>query len=140
MATQEIDLNRFRLKEHTTLIPKPRRSASTSRLLYRFLKGPIPLWWIHAAGMLPGRALHVGVELWYRVGLCQSKVVHFSYKSAEQFGVKRHTAYRALKSLEAAGLVSVHRAPGRCPVVTILDGNGMLKSHNLVGPGFHQKS
>ncbi len=127
MATQEIDLNRFRLRGQTTLIPKPRRSGATSTPRQKFLKGPVPLWWFHAAGVLPGKALHVGVELWYRAGLCRSKVVHFSYKSAKQWGVSRYAAYRALTSLADAGLVAVHRASGRCPVVTILDGDGTTK-------------
>ena len=138
MDTQEIDLDRFRSVGPTIPIPKPSRLESTSTPRQKFLRGPLPLWWLHAAGVLPGRALHVGLELWYQAGLCKSEVVHFSYKSVEQFGVKRHTAYRALKSLEDAGLVAVYRASGRCPVVTILDGNGTAKGLSLVGPGFHK--
>jgi hypothetical protein len=36
-------------------------------------------------------------------------------------GVNRHASYRGLKALEAAGLVSVQRAPGSKPVVKILE-------------------
>ena len=127
MDTHEIDLDRFRSVGPTIPIPKPSRLESTSTPRQKFLRGPLPLWWLHAAGVLPGKALHVGGELWYRAGLCRSKVIRFSYKSATQWGVKRHAAYRALKSLEDAGLVAVHRASGRSPVVTILDGDGTAK-------------
>jgi len=128
MAIQEIDFNQYRLTGSTVPIPKLRGTGTTSPPQQKFLKGPVPLWWIQAAGMLPGKALHVAIELWYRSGLCKSKVVHFSYQSVQQFGVKRHAAYRALRSLADAGLVVVHRGPGRCPIVTIFEGDESAKA------------
>jgi hypothetical protein len=38
-----------------------------------------------------------------------------------EFGLSRFSASRGLDELELAELVSVHRMPGRSPVVTILD-------------------
>jgi hypothetical protein len=35
----------------------------------KFLKEPIPLEWLVQAACLPGRAVHVGVALWYQAGL-----------------------------------------------------------------------
>ena len=140
MDLQEIDPEQFRLTQDKIPIPKLSQSRSTSTPRQKFLRGPIPLWWLQAAGGLPGKAIHVGVELWYQAGLCSSKVIRFSYKSVQQFGVKRHAAYRALKSLGGARLVAVYRAPGRCPIVTLLIGNGTAKDLNPEEPGFHQKS
>jgi DNA-binding MarR family transcriptional regulator len=39
----------------------------------------------------------------------------------KELGVDRHSKSRALAALEATGLVSVERLPGRSPVVTIHD-------------------
>ncbi len=122
MDLQEIDLNQLRLGGDKVPIPQPRRSGPTSTPRRYFLRGPVPLWWLQAAGVLPGKALHVGLELWYQSGLCQSRMIRFSYKSAQRFGVKRHAAYRALDVLGGAGLITVCRASGRCPIVRLLEG------------------
>jgi hypothetical protein len=39
----------------------------------------------------------------------------------EQWGVDRKTKGRALRSLEAAGLITMKVQPGRAPVVTVID-------------------
>ena len=85
-----------------------------------FLKGPIPLAWLMSAARLPGRALHIGVLLWFRAGLTRSKSVKLSGQHARLFDIDRHAKARALHQLERARLVSVYRARGRSPVVTIL--------------------
>jgi len=46
--------------------------------------------------------------------------------ACQRFGLNRNAKYRALRSLENAGLVDVERKLGRSPVVTILDGAGAL--------------
>jgi DNA-binding GntR family transcriptional regulator len=43
-----------------------------------------------------------------------------SYRVLDEWGVKRHAAYRALKALEREGLIQVIRGPGRSPRVTLL--------------------
>ena len=127
MGPPEVDLERLRLDGGQFAIPKGKGTEPSKYRPRKFLKGPIPLEWLWAAGGLPGKALHAGVALWYQAGLRRSRMIHFSYKSAQHFGVKRDSAYRALKSLEGAGLVTVCRAPGRCPVVTLLVGEGTAK-------------
>ncbi len=121
MDPQKIDLGQFRLNGDRMVRPKLKGSKARTPFAGKFLRGPVPLGWLHTAGTLPGRALHVAVELWFQCGVCRSKEVRFSYASVLNFGVKRHTAYRGLRALEAAGLVTVCRAPGRCPVVRVLD-------------------
>ena len=105
-------------------IPKRRARAAPSGpgRTRRFLKGPVPFDWLKAAGCLPGKALHVGVILWHQVGLCGGdRTVKLRWKLARDLGVLRHSGYRALTALEAAGLISVVQEPGRSPVVTVCD-------------------
>lgn len=96
----------------------PRRRAVRRR--ERFLKGPVPWPWLLRAMGLPGRALHVGVYVWFFAGLQRSETVVLTMSRLQrELGFSRATATRGLAALEAAGLVSVERAPGRAPRVTI---------------------
>jgi hypothetical protein len=96
-----------------------RRQQQQHKRRGKFLRGPIPLPWLQSAAKLPGKALAVGIVLWFHDGvgdpdkpICPTLL--------EQFGVERRAGYRGLKALERAGLVRVDRAPGRCPRVTII--------------------
>jgi hypothetical protein len=84
-----------------------------------FLKGPIPMSWLQAAAVLPGRALHVGLAIWHLVGLRSSETVLLSGFVLKGLHVDRYATRRALRSLEGAGLVSVERHRGRRPRVTV---------------------
>lgn len=85
-----------------------------------FLKGPVPLAWLSTAAQLPGRALHVGVVLWYLAGLKRTRTFKLTNAAVADLAVDRHAKQRALKALEYAGLVAVARTPGRSPIVTLL--------------------
>jgi hypothetical protein len=87
----------------------------------RYLKGPVPLAWLETAAKLRGRSLHVGLVLWYAAGLSRSASVHLSNVLCSRFGIDRNAKYRALHSLEDAGLVAVKRKRGRSPLVIILE-------------------
>lgn len=69
---------------------------------------------------LPGKALHVAVQVWLQVGLTKSKQVSISMSGMARMGVSRFAASRGLAALEKAGLVSVVRHAGRKPVVMLL--------------------
>ena len=86
-----------------------------------FLKGPVPMDWLYAAGSLPGQCLHVGILLWHESGMANNRTVPFRPSKARKFGRHRDTARRAIKHLENAGLIAVHYQPGRCLEITILD-------------------
>jgi hypothetical protein len=86
-----------------------------------FLKGPIPLKWLAQASGLPGKALHVGVAIWFLAGMKKSSTVSLAAAVLRTFGVSRHSVYRALSALESAALVSVDRHRGRNPIVTLLE-------------------
>jgi DNA-binding MarR family transcriptional regulator len=81
--------------------------------------------WLTSAAALPGKALHVGLALWYRAGLKKTGWIAFSVSGAARLmGFSQPSASRGLRALEKAGLVQVERGPGRRPVVVILDAPG----------------
>lgn len=86
-----------------------------------FLKGPIPLAWLQRAARCPGRSLHVGILLWYAVGLMKTHTISLSYKKARDFGLDRHAVGRGLQGLEKGGLIQASRRQGRSPLVTVLE-------------------
>lgn len=95
----------------------------------KFLKGPILLDWLAAAAAQPGKALHVGLGIWFWVGIKRSGQIALSGSWLRNtFGIDRWSFYRALAALEKAGLVSVVRHRGRNPLVTLLAAQS---------PGFH---
>ncbi len=89
----------------------------------KFLKGPIPMGWLDSAGKLPGKALHVGIMLWYLGGLRKTNEVNLSLSGMFSLGLTRWSARRGLFCLERTGLVAVKRRIGMKPLVTILAGN-----------------
>ena len=103
-----------KLRPAVPMLPRHKRGET-------FLKGPVPLGWLAQAACLPGKALHVGVFLWFLAGLKNTCVVLLANGRLSGFGVNRSAKYRALNSLEAAGLVSVQRRRGRSPRVTLLE-------------------
>ena len=98
----------------------------------RFLKGPIPLNWLKKAAELPGKAILVGLDLWYRVGLTKSAEVKLSL-SRSAFGCGRYSGGRGLKALEKAGLISVRRAEGKKAFVKVIavDAGLCVKDENF---------
>jgi DNA-binding transcriptional ArsR family regulator len=64
--------------------------------------------------------LQVSLVLWLLAGIGGDRRIVLRGRHLLNIGVRRHSAYRALKLLEAAGLVKVERRRGRSPVVTLL--------------------
>jgi len=121
MPSQLPNADRLRLTNAPPLKPRPPSRPPRPKRGDRFLKGPIPWNWLCNALSLRGRAGAVGVALWFRAGIARSRTVSISYRDLEEMGVNRYAARRGLRALEAAGLVSIERRPGRAPEVTILD-------------------
>ncbi len=91
------------------------------RQLGAFIRGPIPLAWLDGVLKLPGRVpLVVALALAYQSGLEGSARVRFTHKLMGRFGVAPRSASRILELMQAAGLVRIHRPPGRCREVEIL--------------------
>ncbi|HIA08393.1 MAG TPA: hypothetical protein EYN73_04830 [Chromatiaceae bacterium] len=85
------------------------------------MKGPISLDWLAQAGSLPGKALHVGIVLWFQAGLRRSTTLPLSNGVLRLFGVDRHAKSRALDVMEQAKLITCERRSGCSPIVTLLD-------------------
>lgn len=79
-----------------------------------FLRGPIPLSWLAVASQCGRLALTVGILLWFRKGCSGTTTgLTVSERQFTEFGLSRQTFAKGLCKLEAAGLVTVAREPGR---------------------------
>ncbi|MGA2917948.1 hypothetical protein [Methanoregula sp.] len=96
--------------------PSPRK-----RRYDKFLCGPVPLVWLTMAAKLSGKALHLGVALWYLAGLTKSFTIKVTRSTLDQFGISRWSVSRNLHLLELAGLVTVERRGGKAPLITIVE-------------------
>jgi hypothetical protein len=116
-----MDVDRLRLPQSAVKMPAKRSRLPRHRPGEEFLCGPIPLNWINRACRLRGKALAVGLALWFKAGTQRdSATVVLSSKLLRRFGVAdRKAGYRGMTALEDAGLVEVERHRGRCPRVTI---------------------
>jgi hypothetical protein len=115
-AITAADLDVLRQAPRRSRLPRPEKGE-------QYLGGPIPVGWLGRAAGLPGRALHLGVALWFAAVRSRGKdaAVVLTDSLACRFGLAaRGTRTRALEALERAGLVAVDRRAGRAPVVTIL--------------------
>ena len=106
-------------------VKRVRLDSSTGKyigapLTVPFLKGPIPMAWLNEAARLPGKALNLGIAIWWLAGMAQTKTFKLTGKALDQLGVSRDAAADALKRLEGRGLIRVQRAPGQRPTVEIL--------------------
>ena len=94
-----------------------------------FIWGPISLDWLVRAANLSGKTFVVAIALQFLRGRSGFARVALHPKLIRRFGLSRQTAYRALRDLESAGLVSVNRQRGRAPRVMFLEFvNGNLSS------------
>jgi hypothetical protein len=83
-----------------------------------FLKGPIPLWWLTRVAALPGKALALGVALWWLYGMSRG-AIKLTSKALGAMSVSRDAASDGLRRLEVDGLVSIQREKGRRSVIHI---------------------
>lgn len=113
------DVEQFRLPKRDRATPQKPERPPRRQLQGEFLKGPVPMDWLCRAAQLPGKAFQVAVAIRFQEGVKRSRTVTTPSKTLTKMGITRQSAYRALKALEASGLVSVERHPGRSPLVTI---------------------
>ena len=81
----------------------------------------VPLWWAEAAAKAtrtPG--FLVCIELLRASWKAKSLTFSASNKRLAKAGVSREVKRRVLRDLEAAGLVTIERRPGRSPHVTLV--------------------
>jgi hypothetical protein len=89
------------------------------KIIGKFIRGPIPLYWMKKALELAPCAIRIGIVLWYISGLRKSETFILSNVMLKDFGLNRHTKYQGLKHLEEAGLIEVERRFKKNPKVTI---------------------
>ncbi|WP_141415255.1 hypothetical protein [Caenispirillum bisanense] len=115
-----LNLDDWQLDAAAPHVPSVKPKGQPQKRRAPFLKGPVPLAWLAAASQLPGRALAVGIALWFQAGLHGSQDVKLTNQALSAFGVDRFAKKRALDALEEAGLVLVKHQRGRSPQVRIL--------------------
>src|SRR5262245_3385086 len=98
-----------------------RRHIRSGQSPKRFLKGPIGWQWLTEAAALRGAALATGLAIWFLYGVTGNRTNQLTYRRLAELKVRRHAAYRALRKLEAAGLIKVKRQNGRPPLITLID-------------------
>lgn len=87
--------------------------------------------WLRVAAKLPGKALHVGLAVWWCAAHSECPHVLLTREAGVAFGLSRDCVYDALTRLSAAGLVLVDRQRGRHPVVSLLDHHGQFLAPRL---------
>lgn len=95
------------------LLPRPQKGE-------KFIAANVPWSWFAIAAGLPGKALAIGMLVWWLVTVNKQPVVAFSYKRAECTGLSHESIRQSIRKLELAGLISVQRAPGRSPRIRVL--------------------
>ncbi len=97
--------------------PAPQRPSTPATW---FIRGPVRLWWMQRACFCRAKALNLAQYLWFRYG-CGEYPIKVTPKRLRSYGIgTRQALYRALESLEEAGLVEVDRARGRCARVKLV--------------------
>src|SRR5262245_34918402 len=89
---------------------------------------PMPLEWFRLACRLPGKAAALAVVIWHLARLRKSDTLILTQTSLDEFGISRQAKYRALRSLESAGLITVQRRDKKNPQVTVLRPSGSESS------------
>ena len=96
---------------------------TTAKVDGHFVKGPIPLAWMMAAAGLGPNPAKVAILIWYAAGLWGT---YYGISLQPRLWAPhipcRRTFYRAVGTLERAGLITVTRHKGRSPEVSILVG------------------
>jgi hypothetical protein len=118
-----LDPDRLKIPESgiAETLKTPSKALPRHRKGELFLKGPIPLSWLGLAARLPGKALAVGVAVWFLGWVEKRRQVKLTGKTCRRFGLNRYAVRRGLDALEEARLVTAERHSGRTPIVTILE-------------------
>jgi hypothetical protein len=115
------DLDHLRLPPSATTPRSPRSRPPRHRPQSAFLKGPIPWDWLDRAGRLPGKALAVGLVLWQKAVHCNSRTIGICQARLDALGLREASTRRGIRSLHAAGLISVESSAGQGLKVSLLD-------------------
>jgi hypothetical protein len=90
-----------------------------------------------SAARLPGKALAVGLAIWFHAGLEKRREVQLAGSTMVAMGINRAAGYRGLAALEKAGLITVERHRGRRARVTLV---GVDEEDRAAGPSPHLRA
>ena len=99
----------------TEVLPQQTRKKPSSRVKGAFIRGPIPLDWIHAAAV--ARATELALYLLYKTGIVGVEAgIQVRPGELSKFGLNDDRRRRQVLRLEEAGLCEVvSRGAGKCP-------------------------
>jgi DNA-binding transcriptional ArsR family regulator len=86
----------------------------------RFIAGPIDVEWLAKARRLGVSALWMGLALWYLRGLRKTDGFVVSNRMMKSLNLEPDAKRRALRKLEAAGLIAISQRQKRSPLVTLI--------------------
>ncbi|MDP4836405.1 MAG: hypothetical protein NWS01_04560 [Burkholderiales bacterium] len=86
----------------------------------KFLKGPIPLDWLTAAARLPGKAINVGIALWWLAGMSKTGALKLTRQSQLALNISKDAERDGLRRLRQAGLIELTARPGQRHSVRII--------------------
>jgi len=120
-------MKNYRVPADTGLIVSPIKSTShkktttDSRVKNHLYLNRRTSWsWLCTASRQKGKALQVSLAILFLSGVTKSNKIKLSNHFLKALGVDRYAKYRALRTLEAAGLITVERGSGRSPQITLL--------------------
>lgn len=79
----------------------------------KFLKGPIPLDWLTSAAQLPGKAINVGIALWWLDGMSKTGILKLTRQSQLALNISKDAERDGLRRLQRAGLIELTTRPGQ---------------------------
>lgn len=96
----------------------------------KFLKGPVPLDWLTLATQLPGKAVNVGLALWWIHGMSKTDELKVTRQALVAFNISRDALYDGLNRLQVAGLVELTRKPGQRHLIRIIRNPALHRSND----------
>ena len=86
-----------------------------------FVHREISKAWFQALSECGSTCVHLGIVLRYWLFLEKSDKISATSRKFEQFGISKFQKLRALRKLEARGLIKVEQQPGSNPRVMVFD-------------------
>lgn len=112
-TTQRIPEKRIRLDRNTG-------EWEDNPVKKKFLKGPVPLDWLTAAARLPGKAINVGIALWWLAGMSKTGILKLTRQSQLALHLSKDAERDGLRRLQQAGLIELTARPGQRHSVRII--------------------
>jgi len=122
-------LNNMKTYQNSTMLKIPEKRIRLDRntgewednpIKKKFLRGPIPLDWLSAAARLPGKAINVGIALWWLAGMSKSGVLKLTRQAQLALNISKDAERDGLRRLQQAGLIELTARPGQRHTVRIV--------------------